>query len=136
MFFYGYYLKSFVMKDCLINFHLPSDGSYYGFRFEDCQIVNIQNVEIYNITQSSYYSNYPLYLYSNSNYNNQFYIENINCHVRFNGSNQYIPSFIYMYRANYLSFKNIVTDLKQPLGTSTPTTLTLYQRAFYIDEMR
>lgn len=136
MFFYGYRLKSFVMKDCLLNFHVHDTGTYYGFYFEDAQIVNIQNIEIYNVTQTSYYSNYPLYLYGYSNYNNQFYVENINCHIRFNGSNQYIPSFIYMYRANYLSFKNIVTDLKQPLGTSTPTTLTLYQRAFYINEMR
>ena len=136
MFFYASRLKSFVMKDCLMNFHLHDSGTYYGIYFEDSQIVSISNVEIYNVTQTSYYENYPLYFYGNNNYDNQYYVENVNCHIRFNGSNQYIPSFLKLSNAFFLSFKNIVTDLKQPLGTSTPTTLSLYRKAFKIQGIR
>ena len=135
-FFYGYYLKSFIMKDCLINFSVYDTGSYYGFSIEDAQLLSITNCEMYSVTQSSYYSNYIIYCRGNSNYDNRYYLENINCHIRINETYRYIPTFIYLANASFFSCKNIVTDLKRQLGTGTLTELILYYQAFRFEGMR
>lgn len=136
-FCYFQYIKSWIMQDCVINFSSPTGGTYYGFYTELSQFVSIQDVQVNNVFQNTYYANWPFYFSrSDSGRPCTAYIENITMKIKFNGAYSYVPNLIFFRAPEILKMRNINVEIAGSLGTASPTNLQLYQNIIYISESR
>lgn len=136
-FVYFYYIKTFIMQDCLINFCSPVAGSYYGFYTRRSQFVSITDVTVNNVFQSTYYTNYPFYFDNgDSSRPCTAYVENLNMNIKFNNNYTYVPYLIYLRNADVLTFKNCNIGITGSLGTTSPTNVQLYNYIMYFSESR